>query len=47
MMPLVRLHDFFNEEPKYHNASEPLFLVVTEYREIIACLPMQSLGGRR
>jgi two-component system chemotaxis sensor kinase CheA len=46
MMPLVRLHDFFNEEPKYRNAWEGLLLVVTEGVKSY-CLLADAIVGRQ
>ena len=46
MMPLVRLHDFFNEEPKYRNAWEGLLLVVTEGLKSY-CLLADAIVGRQ
>ena len=46
MMPLVRLHDFFDEEPKYRNAWEGLLLVVTEGTKSY-CLLADAIVGRQ
>ena len=46
MMPLVRLHDFFDEEPKYRNAWEGLLLVVTEGMKSY-CLLADAIVGRQ
>ena len=55
LMPLVRLHNFFNEEPKYRNAWDGLLLVVTEGQKSYCLLAdgivsrqevvIKSLGG--
>ena len=46
MMPLVRLHDFFDEEPKYRDAWEGLLLVVTEGLKSY-CLLADAIVGRQ
>ena len=46
MMPLVRLHDFFDEEPKFRNAWEGLLLVVTEGLKSY-CLLADAIVGRQ
>ena len=46
LMPLVRLHAFFNEEPKYRNPWEALLLVVTEGQKSY-CLLADGIVGRQ
>ena len=45
-MPLVRLHDFFGEEPKYRNPWEGLLLVVNEGKNSY-CLLADEIVGRQ
>lgn len=46
LMPLVRLHEYFNEEPKYRNPWDGLLLVVTE-AERSYCLLADEIVGRQ
>jgi two-component system chemotaxis sensor kinase CheA len=46
LMPLVRLHNYFEEEPKYHNPWEALLLVVTEGQNSY-CLLADEIVGRQ
>ncbi len=46
LMPLVRLHTFFDEEPKYHNPWEGLLLVVNEGKKSY-CLLADEIVGRQ
>jgi two-component system chemotaxis sensor kinase CheA len=46
LMPLVRLHSYFNEEPKYHNPWEALLMVVTEGQKSY-CLLADEIIGRQ
>ncbi len=46
LMPLVRLHTFFGEEPKYHNPWEGLLLVVNEGKKGY-CLLADEIVGRQ
>ena len=46
LMPLVRLHDFFGEEPKYRNPWEGLLLVVNEGKNSY-CLLADEIVGRQ
>ncbi|MGA2400825.1 MAG: chemotaxis protein CheA, partial [Syntrophobacteraceae bacterium] len=46
LMPLVRLHNFFNEEPKHRNPWEALLLVVTEGQNSY-CLLADGIVGRQ
>ncbi len=46
LMPLVRLHDFFGEEPKYWNPWEGLLLVVNEGKNSY-CLQADEIVGRQ
>ncbi len=46
LMPLVRLHSYFDEEPKYRNPWEALLLVVTEGRNSY-CLLADGIVGRQ
>ncbi|MGA2937276.1 MAG: chemotaxis protein CheA [Syntrophobacteraceae bacterium] len=46
LMPLVRLHSYFNEEPKYLNPWEALLMVVTEGQNSY-CLLADEIVGRQ
>jgi two-component system, chemotaxis family, sensor kinase CheA len=46
LMPLVRLHSFFHEEPKYRNPWEALLMVVTEGQNSY-CLLADEIIGRQ
>ena len=46
LMPLVRLHDFFNEEPKCRDPWEGLLLVVSEGQNSY-CLLADEIVGRQ
>ncbi|MGO9017835.1 MAG: chemotaxis protein CheA [Syntrophobacteraceae bacterium] len=46
LMPLVRLHSYFNEEPKYRNPWEALLMVVTEGQKSY-CLLADEIIGRQ
>ena len=46
LMPLVRLHDFFGEKPKYSNPWEGLLLVVSEGKTSY-CLLADEIVGRQ
>ena len=46
LMPLIRLHSYFEEEPKYRNPWEALLLVVTEGRNSY-CLLADEIVGRQ
>ncbi|MCE5336425.1 MAG: chemotaxis protein CheA [Desulfobacteraceae bacterium] len=46
LMPLVRLHSFFNEEPRYRNPWEGLLLVVSEGKHSY-CLLADEIVGRQ
>ena len=46
LMPLVRLHSYFNEEPKYRNPWEALLMVVTEGQNSY-CLLADEIVGRQ
>lgn len=46
LMPLVRLHAFFDEEPRYRNPWEGLLLVVTEGKSSY-CLLADEIVGRQ
>lgn len=46
LMPLVRLHNFFGEEPKYWNPWEGLLLVVNEGKNSY-CLQADEIVGRQ
>ena len=46
LMPLVRLHSYFNEEPKYRNPWEALLMVVTEGQNSY-CLLADEIIGRQ
>ena len=46
LMPLIRLHNFFNEEPKYRDPWEGLLLVVTEGQNSY-CLLADEIVGRQ
>jgi two-component system chemotaxis sensor kinase CheA len=46
LMPLVRLHSFFHEEPKYRNPWEALLMVVTEAQNSY-CLLADEIIGRQ
>jgi two-component system chemotaxis sensor kinase CheA len=46
LMPLIRLHSYFDEEPKYHNPWEALLLVVTEGSNSY-CLLADEIVGRQ
>ena len=46
LMPLVRLHSYFNEEPKYRNPWEALLMVVTEGQNSY-CLLVDEIVGRQ
>ncbi len=46
LMPLVRLHSYFNEEPKHRNPWEALLMVVTEGQNSY-CLLADEIVGRQ
>ncbi len=46
LMPLVRLHDFFQEEPRFRNPWEGLLLVVSEGKHAY-CLLADEIVGRQ
>ncbi len=46
LMPLIRLHSYFDEEPKYRNPWEALLLVVTEGQNSY-CLLADEIVGRQ
>ncbi len=46
LMPLVRLHSYFNEEPKHRNPWEALLMVVTEGQKSY-CLLADEIIGRQ